>query len=113
MSDALPRHNFSPSRWLAFLQVAPRRHSMRNRIFAGLMAGVMMTGVVWAQASQAPAEGAKQGMHRRGPGMMMKGLNLTADQKAKVEALHQGERTQMQALRSNNSLTEEQKKQQM
>jgi Spy/CpxP family protein refolding chaperone len=85
---------------------------MRNQILSVCMAALMLTGMALAQTAEAPAS-AGQGKHARGEGRMFAGLNLTPDQKAKVQTIFQSERSQMQALRSNTSLTEEQKKQQV
>jgi Spy/CpxP family protein refolding chaperone len=67
---------------------------------------------MWAQAAQAPAPGGQHAMTARGGARMFQGLNLSEDQRAKVQTILQGERSQIQALRSNTSLSEEQKKQQ-
>src|SRR4051812_43047303 len=85
---------------------------MKNRILSVCMTGLMLTGMALAQTAQAPAA-AEHGKHGRGEGRMFAGLNLTPDQQAKVQTIMQSERSQMQALRSNTSLTEEQKKQQV
>jgi Spy/CpxP family protein refolding chaperone len=79
---------------------------MRNRVITVLLSGALLAGTAWAQVPTGPKGG-------RGPGRMFQGLNLTEDQKAKVQALFQGERTQVQAIRSNTGLSEEQKKQQV
>src|SRR5438045_7478510 len=84
---------------------------MRNRILSMLISGLMLTGMMWAQAVQAPQ--ARRAKGARGPARMFQGLNLSEDQRAKVQTILQGEHSQMQALRSNASLTEEQKKQQL
>lgn len=85
---------------------------MRKQIVSMFISGLMLTGIMWAQAVQAPASGGKRGMYARGGARMFQGLNLSEDQRAKVQTILQGERSQIQALRSNTSLSEEQKKQQ-
>src|SRR5690242_7114303 len=83
---------------------------MRNRLTI-LIACLTLTATMWAQAVQTPANpGAKAA---RGPARMFQGLDLTEDQRAKVQTLFQGERSQIQALRNNTALTEEQKKEQV
>ena len=52
-------------------------------------------------------------MYARGPERMFQGLNLTADQQTQVKTLLQNQRSQMQAVRNNTTLTQEQKKQQI
>jgi len=81
---------------------------MRNQLTI-VIAGLALTATMWAQAVQAPAHPQK-GM--RGQGRMLQGLNLTEDQRAKVQTLFQNEHSQMQALRGNAALTETQKKEQ-
>jgi Spy/CpxP family protein refolding chaperone len=70
----------------------------------------MLTGMSWAQSATTPAPTRKA---ERGPARMFQQLDLTADQRAKVQSILQSERSQVQALRSNTSLTDEQKKQQV
>jgi Spy/CpxP family protein refolding chaperone len=50
--------------------------------------------------------------HRGGHEMVMKDLNLTPDQKARLKTIHQEQRKEMEALKSNTSLTDAQKKEQ-
>ena len=82
---------------------------MRNRVITLFLSGALLAGAAWAQAPT----GGQKGERARGPERMFRGLNLTEDQKAKVQALFQSERTQVQAVRSNTALSEEQKKQQV
>src|SRR6185369_4408325 len=83
---------------------------MRNQLTI-FIAGLTLSATMWAQAVQTPVKPGGKGA--RGPGRMFHGLNLTEDQRAKVQTLFQNEHSQIQALRSNTALTEEQKKQQM
>ncbi len=84
---------------------------MRTR-FTILIAGLALATTMWAQAGSTPVP-AERAKHARGPERMFQALNLTDDQKAKVQTILQGERSQIQALRNNTSLTDEQKKQQI
>lgn len=81
---------------------------MRNQLTI-LIAGLTLTATMWAQ--QTPANPGAEAV--RGPAHMFQGLNLTADQRAKIQTLFQTEHSQIQALRSNTSLTEDQKKEQV
>lgn len=83
---------------------------MQKRILIFVLSALMLTGVSWAQSAQAPATARK---FQRGPARMFQQLDLTAEQHAKVQSILQSERSQMQALRSNASLTDEQRKQQV
>jgi Spy/CpxP family protein refolding chaperone len=82
---------------------------MRNKLTI-LMAGLTLAASAWAQSAQVPAEGHK---HARGRAQAFERLNLTQDQKSKLQSLRQTERTQIDAIRNNSSLTDEQKKQQI
>src|ERR1041384_3923423 len=86
---------------------------MRNRMLSTLMVGLLGTGMMWARAAQSPTAEAGGVKHARRQGRMFQGLNLTEDQRAKVQTIFQGERSQVEALRSNTALTEEQRKQQL
>ena len=86
---------------------------MRNRILAIMLCGLMLTGLAWAQALQTPPATDRPGQHARGGARMFQGLNLSEEQRARVQTILQGERTQIQALRSNTALTDEHKKQQV
>lgn len=83
---------------------------MQKRIPTLLLSGLMLAGMSWAQTTQAPATTRKA---EHGPAQLFQQLDLTADQRAKVQSILQSERSQVQAVRSNTSLTEEQKKQQI
>ena len=85
---------------------------MRNRILGLFATAFMLSAMAWAQTTQAPAANptAKPGHGREG---IFQQLNLTQDQRAKIESFRQSERSQIQALRSNTSLTDDQKKQQI
>ena len=67
-------------------------------------------------AAQGPPEG---GMGRRGRGPMMDAnqlaeqLNLTADQKTKVDAILQDQRSQMMTLREDSSLSQDERRTKM
>lgn len=82
---------------------------MRNKVTV-FIAGLTLAASAWAQSAQAPAEGHKQG---RGQGRAFERLNLTQDQKTKIQSLRQSERGQIEAIRNNASLTDEQKQQQI
>lgn len=73
-------------------------------VISGLLLGSM------ALAQTAPAQ---HGAHERGQESAFQQLNLTADQQSQMKQMMQDEHAQMQALRSNTSLTPEQKKEQI
>lgn len=85
---------------------------------AGLCLALIASGL--AQTTQPPAgssEGA-QGQYReregrRGDRRFGGKLNLTTDQKAQMKAMQESNRSQMQAIRNDTSLTEEQKRTKM
>lgn len=81
-----------------------RRTALMTVILAGLLVGSM------ALAQTAPAQ---HGAHARGPERAFQQLNLSADQQSQMKQIMQDQRTQMQALRANTSLTPEQKKEQI
>lgn len=54
-----------------------------------------------------------RGMHQGKKGDFAKDLNLTAEQKAKLEAIRAENKTKLEALRADNSLTKEQKRAKM
>lgn len=85
---------------------------MRKLILGMFIIVLTLTAIMWAQAVQAPATGGQHAKYARGGERMFQGLNLSEDQRAKVQTILQGQHSQIQALRSNTSLTEEQKKQQ-
>jgi periplasmic protein CpxP/Spy len=91
--------------------------STKNMLVAALAAGVLLAGgsSVFAQDStNKPAGGPPAG--ERGPGMraghpdFAKMLDLTDEQKPKVEAIMKGAMEKRQALRTDSSLTPEDKK---
>ena len=82
---------------------------MQKRILGIFISGLMLAGTISAQT--APAAG-QRGQAMRGEARMFQGLDLTDDQRSKVQTILQGERSQIQALRSNTSLTDDQRKQQ-
>lgn len=64
-------------------------------------------------AAQAQSTDKGPGKHQRGGHeMVMKDLNLTPDQKARLKTIHEEQRKEMEALKSNTSLTDAQKKEQ-
>jgi Spy/CpxP family protein refolding chaperone len=77
-----------------------------------MVAAIFATAAV-AQTAQTPAQGERQGWKHGGKGRSLEALNLTSEQKSKLQALQEEQRSKMQALRGNTSLTEDQKKQQM
>ena len=83
---------------------------MQKRILIFMLSALMVTGMSWSQSTESPATTAKA---QRGAARIFQQLDLTADQRAKVQSILQSERSQVQALRSNTSLTNEQKKQQI
>ncbi len=82
---------------------------MRNQLTI-FLAGLTLSATMLAQTATGTEHGQK---HARGPAQAFQQLNLTADQKSKVQSILQSERTQVQALRGNASLSDEQKKQQV
>ncbi len=85
---------------------------MQKRILALLFSVLLVSTMSLAQAPQASgtATGAKVG---RKSASIFQRLNLTDDQRTKVQSILQNERSQVQAVRNNTSLTDEQKKQQI
>ncbi len=81
---------------------------MRNKLTI-LIAGLALSATMWAQAGQTTDPVERDG---HGQGRIFERLNLTQDQRAKVQTILQSERSQIQALRSNSALTEAQKKEQ-
>ena len=75
-----------------------------KKILSATLAFVLFIGAAQAQEVKDSAR------HHRDHGNMMKQLNLSADQQTRFKALHKSEKTEMQALKSNQSLTEDQKK---
>ena len=65
----------------------------------------------WAQENQAPPPPEHHGRHMMSPEdrteHLSKALNLTDDQKSKVLSIYQDEQKQMEALRSDNSTSRE------
>jgi len=83
---------------------------MRKKLTT-MFACLALSATMLAQAPQVQgAQGARG--HAHAAGRVFEGLNLTADQKTRLQSLLQEQRSQMQALRNNTSLTAEQKKQQ-
>lgn len=73
---------------------------MKKAIIAVLAFAVLATGVLFA-FGQRPADGEKGwgrhgGGHRRGFGIVLRGLNLTEDQKTKVKAIHEASKASVQ-----------------
>lgn len=91
-----------------------------ERVWGGLVSLGMVAAlaVAWApansQAAPAPqAAGKEMGMHHDGLEAAVQSLNLTDDQKAKVKDIFADAKTKRQALSSDTSLTEDQKKAKM
>lgn len=79
-----------------------------KRILTGALALVLFTGAAQAQLKQDTAK-----VHHRGNrNMMMKQLNLTSDQQAKLKSIHEAEKKDMQSLKENKSLSADQLKSQ-
>ncbi|MDB5251824.1 MAG: hypothetical protein JWP27_993 [Flaviaesturariibacter sp.] len=78
-----------------------------KRILTSALAILLLAGAAQAQEKK---EDAKAGKHKGHEAM--KGLNLTADQKAKMKALHEQQKAELEALR-NQSLTAAQRKEKM
>jgi Spy/CpxP family protein refolding chaperone len=79
-----------------------------KRILTGALALVLFAGAAQAQTKDT----ASFHHHRQGHGMMTKELNLSADQQAKLKSIHENQKKDMEALKSNQSLTADQLKQQ-
>ncbi len=56
--------------------------------------------VLFVGASQAQTTEESKGRHRQKGGEMMKELNLSAEQKAKLKTIHEAEKNEMQALKA-------------
>lgn len=90
---------------------------MLNRFIKGIVvvfAAVAIIGTAHAQdqaAGKAGRRGQRENM--RGMGRMMKDLNLTAEQQAKIKTIQDAQKAKVQPIRENASLTPEQKKEQM
>lgn len=77
-----------------------------KRILTGALALVLFAGAAQAQSKQDSSFHHRKGGHE----MIMKQLNLTPDQQAKLKAIRANEHKDMQALKSNTSLTADQSK---
>lgn len=73
-----------------------------KKIFTGVLAFVLFAGAAQAQDSSRH--------NHKGPNPMATQLNLTADQQARLKSLREQQRTELQAIRSNTSLSAEQQK---
>jgi len=103
------------------------KNLMKDRMFRAaavlLCAGGLMTGAAMAQQdAPPPPDGAMQGPPPGGPGrggpehrldMLQKRLGLTDDQKAQVKSIFEGQRAKMEAVHSNASLSEQDRRAQM
>jgi len=82
-------------------------------VTAGLLALTFAPGITRAQGSaQAPAQEQSQAAPAKHEGRMhgaMKGLNLTDDQKTQMKKIHESTKTQLDAVKSDNSLSADQK----
>ena len=75
-----------------------------KRIITGALALVLIAGAAQAQSKQDTSFRHHKGGHE----MAMKQLNLTSDQQTKLKSIRDNERKEMQALKSNTSLTADQ-----
>ena len=82
---------------------------MRNNAII-FLAGLTLAASAWAQSTPPPSQGHR---HGRGQAQAFERLNLTQEQKDKLQSLRQNERAQIDSIRNNASLTDEQKKQQL
>jgi periplasmic protein CpxP/Spy len=83
-----------------------------------LVVVVFVFGTMLASAQGPPGGMGPQGGERRGGGMMTadrlaEQLNLTPDQKTKVDAVLQDQRSQMMALRQDSSMSQEDRRDKM
>ena len=74
---------------------------------------LMLSAWTFATLAVAQNTAVQRGQRARGPERAFQQLNLTADQQSQLKQLMQEQRTQMQALRSNTSLSPEQRQQQI
>jgi Spy/CpxP family protein refolding chaperone len=78
-----------------------------KRIFTSALALLLITGAATAQTNEKAAK--KHQMHQKHDGKMMKELNLTAEQKAKLKSIHEQQKAEADALK-NQKLTVEERK---
>lgn len=76
-----------------------------KRIITSALAIVLLAGAAQAQTTAPAAKGDRK-EHRQ----EMAQLNLSADQKAKMKTIRESEKKELDAIRSNQSLTEEQRR---
>ncbi|MCW3074376.1 MAG: hypothetical protein JWP69_1445 [Flaviaesturariibacter sp.] len=81
-----------------------------KRILTSAFALLLLVGAAQAQTKE---EGTAKKHREHKGGKELKGLNLTADQKAKMKAFHEQQKLQMEAIKNNTALTAEQRKAQM
>lgn len=84
---------------------------MRKSALIFLASTLLTAALGVAQTAPAAPQGPRHA--RAGHDRVFQQLNLTADQKTQFQQLMQDQRTQMKALRANNSLTPEQRQQQI
>ena len=77
-----------------------------KKILTATLAFALFAGAAQAQVKSDSARHHQKGGHE----MMGKQLNLTADQKAQMKSIHEAERKDMEALKSNTSLSKEQQR---
>jgi Spy/CpxP family protein refolding chaperone len=84
-----------------------------KKIITGALVIALSISAVQAQSTNAShGKGHKKGHQKEGRmhGPSHENLNLTAEQKAKVQSLHEQQRKEMETLRSNRSLSNEQRR---
>jgi Spy/CpxP family protein refolding chaperone len=84
---------------------------MRRSVLIIFLTGFLALTAAIAQNTPTPS--APHGYRAGGPERAFQQLNLTADQNSQIQQLMRDQRSQMQALRANTSLTPEQRKQQI
>ncbi|RYY90537.1 MAG: hypothetical protein EOO15_02285 [Chitinophagaceae bacterium] len=80
-----------------------------KKLFTSALAIILLAGAVQAQETSAGRQGERK-EHRKDHRKDMAQLNLSADQKTKLKAIHQREKAEMDALRSNTALSQEQRR---
>lgn len=85
---------------------------MRNKFIMAILGGLLLATLAIAQAAPTPAPQGQKRQWTKGQGMqqMAQRLNLTADQQAKLKSLRESQRQQMQAIKQDTTLTQEQKR---
>ncbi|RYY99765.1 MAG: hypothetical protein EOO11_03830 [Chitinophagaceae bacterium] len=76
-----------------------------KKIFSSALALLLLAGAAQAQSTEKKEKGARK-EHRK----EMAALNLSADQKTKLKDIHSRQKAEMEALKANKSLSDEQRK---